>query len=179
MRNRASFPPSQFLGDWRGMLLMLMVIMMLAMVTITCITWENWQRLGGRFPRERGREAVLVGRRTRPELERGDLGPRIWSKLWIMMMTTMIIWNGQAQTFDTLQGFERTVTFLVVVVCRSPPLCDAPDVMIITTLFILIIFICERCDLGRLGNWVEVVRHVLWCTRQGPVCKRGQQSHVC
>ena len=57
----------------------------------------------------------------------------------------MIIWNGQAQNFGTLlQGFERTVTFLVVVVCRSPPLCDAPDVMIITTLFILIIFICER-----------------------------------
>ena len=55
MRNWASFPPSQFLGDWRGMLLILMVIMMLAMVTITCITWENWQRLGGRFPRERGR----------------------------------------------------------------------------------------------------------------------------
>ena len=92
----------------------------------------------------------------------------------------MIIWNSQAQTFDTLlQGFERTVTFLAVVVCRSPPLCDAPNFMIITNLFILIIFICERCDLGCLGNWAEVVRHVLWCIRQGPVCKLGQLSHVC
>ena len=82
MRNQASFPPRQFLGDGRGMFFfILMVIMMLAMVTITLITWENWQRLGGRFPRERGREAVLWRRRTRPELERGDLGPRIWSEL--------------------------------------------------------------------------------------------------